>query len=171
MLAVESFEMKHKVFTMTLLLLHLSCTSPGSPPPDLDDLDDLEAPLLQPLNYRLPRLLTSPASLLGPPELNVTASLHSTAVLPCRVVNLGSGSVTWLRWPQLTVLSSGRTVFTSSRRIGLEVSSGSRWSPDYNLVISPVMAGDGGEYRCQVNTGAQQLTRVTLQVRTLSNGR
>ena len=29
----------------------------------------------------------------------------------------------------------------------LKVSGGSRWSPDYNLVISPVMAGDAGEYR------------------------
>ena len=160
MLAVESFEMKHKVFTMTLLLLHLSCTSPGRVP----DPDDVSAPLLQPLNYRLPRLMSSPASLIGPPELNITASLHSTAVLPCRVVNLGSASVTWLRWPQLTVLSSGRTVFTSSRRIGLEVSEGSRWSPDYNLVISPVMAEDEGEYRCQVNTGLHQVTRVSLQV-------
>lgn len=158
MLAPESFEMKHKVFTMTLLLLHLSCTS-SEPDPAV------EAPLLQPLNYRLPVLVSSPASLVGPPELNITAALHSTAVLPCRVVNIGSSAVTWLRWPQLTVLSSGRTVFTSSRRIGLEVSEDRRWSPDYNLVISPVMAGDAGEYRCQVNTGLHQLTRVTLQVR------
>ena len=160
MLALESFEMKHKVFTMTLVLLHLSCTSPGRAP----DPDDVSGPLVQPLNYRLPRLMTSPASLIGPPELNITASLHSTAVLPCRVVNLGSSAVTWLRWPQLTVLSSGRTVFTSSRRIGLEVSPGNRWSPDYNLVISPVMAEDEGEYRCQVNTGLHQVTRVSLQV-------
>ena len=168
MLALESFEMKHKVFTMTLLLLHLSCTSsePGPGPH--------ETPLLQPLNYRLPRLMTSPASLIGPPEVNITASLHSTAVLPCRVVNIGSSAVTWLRWPQLTVLSSGRTVFTSSRRIGLEISEATRWSPDYNLVISPVIRGDEGEYRCQVNTGLQQLTRVILQVRRgskLSDGR
>lgn len=165
MLALESSEMKHKVFTIILLLLHLSCISPGVQHPYIeDDLEDGDGPLLQPLNLRLPRLLTSPASLLGPPEVNITAWLHSTAVLPCRVSNLGSGSVTWLRWPQLTVLSAGRTVFTSSRRIGLEVSGGSRWSPDYNLVISPVRAGDAGEYRCQVNTGLHQVSRVSLQV-------
>ena len=29
MLALESSEMKHKVFTIILLLLHLSCISPG----------------------------------------------------------------------------------------------------------------------------------------------
>ena len=164
MLALEKFEMKHKVFTMTLLLLHLSCTSPEPGP------GPHETPLLQPLNYRLPRLMTSPASLIGPPEVNITASLHSTAVLPCRVVNIGSSAVTWLRWPQLTVLSSGRTVFTSSRRIGLEISEATRWSPDYNLVISPVIRGDEGEYRCQVNTGLQQLTRVILQVRPVMGG-
>ena len=164
MLALESFEMKHKVFTMTLLLLHLSCTSPEPGP------GPHETPLLQPLNYRLPRLMTSPASLIGPPEVNITASLHSTAVLPCRVVNIGSSAVTWLRWPQLTVLSSGRTVFTSSRRIGLEISEATRWSPDYNLVISPVIREDEGEYRCQVNTGLQQVTRVILQVRPVMGG-
>ena len=48
MLALESFEMKHKVFTMTLLLLHLSCTSPGQAP----DPGDVSGPLVQPLNYR-----------------------------------------------------------------------------------------------------------------------
>ena len=49
--------------------------------------------------------------------------------------------------------------------IGLGVTPAAQWSPDYNLVISPVMAGDEGEYRCEVNTGLHQVSRVNLQVR------
>ena len=52
--------------------------------------------------------------------LPICAGVGGTAVLPCGLDTSTPGRravVTWLRWPQLTVLSSGRTVFTSSSRV------------------------------------------------------
>ena len=67
-----------------------------------------------PLNYRLPDLPTSAPAIQSPGESNVTAVVGSTVVLGCRINNIGSSSVTWLRLPQLTVLTSGGSVFSSS---------------------------------------------------------
>lgn len=121
-----------------------------------------EGPLLQPLNYRLPRLQAAAPALLGPGVINITVTTSSDVVLPCRVVNLGAGTITWLRYPQLTILSSGDTLFTSSSRVTLEHGPG---SPDYNIRIGGVVASDGGQYRCQVDSGrGGQVTRVHLSV-------
>ena len=150
--------MKIKVFTTILLVqLQLCFTNVEHQVHHEED-----GPRLQPLNYRLPRLSTLPPSLLGPGVINITAEVHTAVILPCRVVNLGSGSVTWLRWPELTILSSGRTVFTSSSRVSL-VHPGPG-SPDYNLRLSPVLAGDQGQYQCHVNTGHHSPVIVNLQV-------
>ena len=62
---------------------------------------------VQPLNFRLPNIPTQPPEFANPKVLNISARLDSTVVLPCRVTNLGIVSVSWLRAPQLTVLSSG----------------------------------------------------------------
>ena len=121
-----------------------------------------EGPLLQPLNYRLPRLQAAAPTMLGPGVINITVTTNSDVVLPCRVVNLGAGSITWLRYPQLTILSSGNTLFTSSSRVTLEHEPG---SPDYNIRIGGVVASDSGQYRCQVDSGrGGQVTRVQLMV-------
>ena len=110
----------------------------------------------------MPRLPTASPTILSPAELNITAKEHGEVVLPCRVVNIGSGSVTWLRWPQLTLLSSGDTVFTSSTRVTLLHSR--HVSPDYNLRIFPVLRSDQGQYRCQLNTEDNQVSLVNLEV-------
>ena len=102
-----------------------------------------------PLNYRLPAIPTSGPAIQSPGETNLTALVGSTVVLGCRVDNLGSSSVTWLRLPQLTVLTSGGSVFSSSPRVSLVHSPG---SPDYNLQISQVERSDEGQYQCQLNT-------------------
>ena len=75
--------------------------------------------LPQPLNYRLPHIPTKPPSFLGPSFLNITAAPGTTVVLPCRVLNIGSASLSWLRRPQLTVLSSGNILFSSSPKLKL----------------------------------------------------
>ena len=62
---------------------------------DYEDIDDLVR--VQPLNYRLPSLPTSPPSFSSSSETKLTARLDSTLVLPCRVINLGSASVSWIR--------------------------------------------------------------------------
>ena len=53
-------------------------------------------------------------------------------------------------------------MFSSSRRLSLLHDDG---SPDYNLQISEVTHGDGGEYRCQLNTRPTQSVLVTLVTR------
>ena len=85
----------------------------------------------------------------------------STAVLGCRITNLGSASVTWLRLPQLTVLTSGGSVFSSSPRVSVVHSLG---SPDYNLQISEVERSDEGQYQCQLNTRTPTSRLVNLLV-------
>jgi len=122
--------------------------------------------LPQPLNYRLPHIPTKPPSFLGPSFLNLTAAPGTTVVLPCRVLNIGSASLSWLRRPQLTVLSSGNTLFSSSPRLRLLHFSD---SPDWTLQIGPLVAEDNGTYECQVNTEPKQSRLVQLNVITSSN--
>jgi len=114
---------------------------------------------VQPLNFRLPNIPTQPPEFANPKVLNISARLDSTVVLPCRVTNLGIVSVSWLRAPQLTVLSSGSYMFSSSSRMSLLHDEG---SPDYNLQISRVKSTDAGQYLCQLNTQPTQSARVNL---------
>jgi len=122
--------------------------------------DDL--PRLQPLNYRLPNIPTKLPSFLGPSFLNLTAAPGATVVLPCRVLSIGSASLSWLRQPQLTVLSSGNTLFSSSSRLKLLHSQG---SPDWTLQIGPLVPEDEGTYECQANTEPKLSRKVQLNVR------
>jgi len=133
----------------------------------LHDSEEGDLILPQPLNYRLPHIPTKPPSFLGPSSLNLTGSPGSTIVLPCRVMNLGSASLSWLRRPQLTVLSSGTTLFSSSPRLRLLHYPG---SPDWNLQLGPLVAEDGGTYECQVNTEPKQSRIVTLNIDTHGPG-
>jgi len=126
-------------------------------------LQEEDLPRVQPLNYRLPHIPTKPPSFLGPSSLNLTGSPGSTIVLPCRVMNLGSASLSWLRRPQLTVLSSGTTLFSSSPRLRLLHYPG---SPDWNLQLGPLVPGDEGTYECQANTEPKQSRIVTLSIAT-----
>jgi len=114
---------------------------------------------VQPLNFRLPIIPTQPPVFANPKVLNISARLDSTVVLPCRVTNLGMVSVSWLRAPQLTVLSSGSYMFSSSPRMSLLHDEG---SPDYNLQIARVKSTDAGQYLCQLNTQPTQSARVNL---------
>ena len=120
-----------------------------------------DLPKLQPLNYRLPHIPTKPPSFLGPSFLNIKAAPGTTVVLPCRVLNIGSASLSWLRRPQLTVLSSGNTLFSSSPRLRLLHFPG---SPDWTLQIRPLVPQDDGTYECQVNTEPKQSRTVQLNV-------
>jgi len=117
--------------------------------------------LPQPLNYRLPHIPTKPPSFLGPSFLNITAAPGTTVVFPCRVLSIGSASLSWLRQPELTVLSSGNTLFSSSPRLRLLHSPG---SPDWNLQIGPLVPEDEGTYECQANTEPKLSQKVQLNV-------
>jgi len=124
--------------------------------------------LPQPLNYRLPHIPTKPPSFLGPSLLNLTAAPGTTVVLPCRVLYIGSASLSWIKQPQLTVLSSGNTLFSSSPRLRLLHSPG---SPDWNLQIGPLVSEDEGSYECQANTEPKLSRKVQLSVKAGSQGK
>jgi len=127
-----------------------------------------EAPLVQPLNFRLPVMPTLPPKFLGPSTLNLTAMLGATVVLPCRVTHLGPASLSWVRlsgpnpaMSHLTVLTSGTTLFSSSPRLAL---LHHEESPDWTLQITGVVLRDGGVYECQVNTEPKMSRVVNLEV-------
>ena len=90
--------------------------------------------IFQPLNNRLPSLPSKPPSLLGPPVLNMTGVEGATTVLPCRVINLGMASISWIKSGQseLTVITSGPYVFSSSQKYKLLHDSS---SPDWILQV------------------------------------
>jgi len=135
----------------------------------LDDHTDLtleEPPMAQPLNYRLPLLPTKPPKFLGPSPLNITAVQGSTVVLPCRVTDLGSASLSWVRLPlggggHLTVLSSSSIMFSSSPRLSLLHHPE---SPDWTLQIGPLIKEDEGDYECQANTEPKTSRMIHLTV-------
>ena len=148
--------------TVLSILAFMQISIPVSSPAyhyEPDSEEDL--PKVQPLNYRLPHIPTVPPSFLGPSMVNLTGVAGSTVVLPCRVVHIGSASLSWLRRPQLTVLSSGTTLFSSSPRLRLLHHAG---SPDWNLQIGPLLLHDQGTYECQVNTEPKQSRLVRLGV-------
>ena len=155
-----------RIFPSILVLMQLSLQA-STPVYRYDTFQyEEDLPKLQPLNYRLPHIPTKPPSFLGPSFLNLTAAPGTTVVLPCRVLNIGSASLSWLRRPQLTVLSSGNTLFSSSPRLRLLHFSD---SPDWTLQIGPLVAEDNGTYECQVNTEPKQSRLVQLNVITSSN--
>lgn len=133
-----------------------------------DYMGDPELPLPQPLNFRLPVLPTRPPRFLGPTSLNLTGVIGTTVVLPCRVTDLGSASLSWVRLAgpslassHLTVLSSGTTLFSSSPRLSLLHAPD---SPDWTLQIGPLLARDQGTYECQANTEPKLSRVVELSV-------
>jgi len=80
---------------------------------------------------------------------NVTAILHKTAHLNCRVAGIGNKTVAWIRHKDTHLLTAGRYTYTSDQRFR---AIHQVLSQDYLLEISPVKASDGGLYECQIST-------------------
>ena len=93
---------------------------------------------------------------------------QQTAVLECAVANihsaLSSVTVSWLRWSDMSVLSVGGLVFSSDPRLRVMVSRLSPTAVSWSLTISPAMAGDSGDYQCQINTEPKLSLDVSLSV-------
>ncbi|XP_023342981.1 uncharacterized protein LOC111712562 isoform X2 [Eurytemora carolleeae] len=128
--------------------------------------DELDVPIIAAaLNYRLPVIPTNTPQLLTNINKNITtypgSYLGGTVVLPCRVLDLGSVSVSWIRTPDLTVLTFGEIMFSSSPRLKLLHSAGSL---DWNLQLNSVELEDTGVYECQVNTEPKITRAVYLLV-------
>jgi len=122
----------------------------------------LEVPVrAQALNYRLPYIPTYKPRLLSNVNKNITTYTGGTVVLPCRVLDLGTAAVSWIRRPELIVLSHADILFSSSDRLTILHAAG---SVDWNLQISDVNPQDSGEYECQVNTEPKVSRLVYLTV-------
>jgi len=101
-----------------------------------------------------------------PVSRNVTATVGETAFLPCRVKNLASYTVSWIRARDVSVLSVGHLAFSSDSRIGvLQVPRPQLSSSDWNLSINKVTEEDDGLYECQVNTEPKINYKVFLTVK------
>ena len=85
-----------------------------------------------------------------------------TAFLQCSLTGLASHHlVSWLRLPDMSVLSVGGLVFSSDPRLGVTVSPGGQ---TWQLEIRNVSQLDGGDYQCQVNTETRLTSTTSLNV-------
>ena len=85
-----------------------------------------------------------------------------TAFLQCSLAGLAAHHlVSWLRLPDMSVLTVGGLVFSSDPRLGVTVSPGGQ---TWQLEIRNVSQLDGGKYQCQVNTETRLTTTTSLTV-------
>ncbi|CAH1647036.1 unnamed protein product [Spodoptera littoralis] len=80
-------------------------------------------------------------------ESNVTVVLGRDATLTCKVENLQSYKVAWLRVDTQTILTIGHHVITKNHRVAV-----SRRDQSWSLTLRDVRPADGGYYMCQINT-------------------
>ncbi|XP_042224078.1 uncharacterized protein LOC121867968 [Homarus americanus] len=80
---------------------------------------------------------------------NVTALLGKTAVLNCRVKNIGNKTVSWVRHRDIHLLTVGRFTYTSDQRFSARHSAGSE---DWLLMVHYLQERDAGPYECQIST-------------------
>ncbi|XP_042891642.1 uncharacterized protein LOC122266116 [Penaeus japonicus] len=92
---------------------------------------------------------------------NVTAVVGHKAELPCRVHNLDTEDVSWIRQRDLHILTVGIFTYTSDERFKV-------FHPEksdiWNLEISSVTFRDAGVYECQVSTSPKIFLPVLLGV-------
>merc|ERR1711872_538586 len=96
---------------------------------------------------------------------NISAVVGETAFLPCRVKNLDTYTVSWIRARDVSVLSVGHLAFSSDKRISVVQVPRPRLSAsDWNLSIKGATLEDDGMYECQVNTEPKINYKVFLKV-------
>lgn len=79
----------------------------------------------------------------------VTAVTGTTAILTCRVNNIGNKTVSWIRHRDLHLLAVGRFTYTTDQRF---VAMHSPDSKDWLLKIRYIQTRDAGMYECQIST-------------------
>ncbi|RUS70162.1 hypothetical protein EGW08_022074 [Elysia chlorotica] len=92
-------------------------------------------------------------------EASVTAVVGRTAVLPCRIRDLGRHKVSWADSYTTTLTFKHKTVY-DDKRFSVDTDHKNRW----DLRVGKVKATDGGEYVCTVNTRPPIVHRVRLLV-------
>ncbi|XP_032512948.2 lachesin-like [Danaus plexippus] len=93
------------------------------------------------------------------PGSNVTVAVGRDAALTCRVDNLQSFKVAWLRVDTQTILTIAGHVITKNHRISVQHGDGA-----WTLGLRDVSPTDGGRYMCQVNTEPMMSQTHLLQV-------
>ncbi|XP_071513125.1 neurotrimin-like [Panulirus ornatus] len=82
-------------------------------------------------------------------SVNVTALLGKTAILNCRVKNIGNKTVSWVRQRDTHLLTVGRFTYTTDERFAARHTEGSE---DWLLMIHYLQERDAGLYQCQIST-------------------
>ncbi|XP_044584865.1 neurotrimin [Cotesia typhae] len=80
---------------------------------------------------------------------NVTALVGKSALLRCRVRNLGDRTVSWVRHRDIHLLTVGTDTYTSDQRF---VASHFPRTEDWTLEVKYPQLRDSGTYECQVST-------------------
>jgi len=144
----------------TLLLLSLQLSRASSPVQDsrLKQLDAAgSVKRSQPLVNRLigdedQQESPSKAHFITPNGTIITAQQVSTASLPCEVLSLGDGVVTWFRRKDFHLLTVGHAVYSSDERFLVQAPMRSTQAQDWALQIRFVQERDAGLYECQLST-------------------
>ncbi|CAL4064953.1 unnamed protein product [Meganyctiphanes norvegica] len=92
---------------------------------------------------------------------NLTVLLGQRASLRCRVLNLGNGTVSWIRHRDLHLLTVNAYTYTSDQRFqALFEASTKTWV----LLVASVQLRDRGIYECQIGTTPPQAHFVHLDI-------
>nr|XP_029719336.1 uncharacterized protein LOC115261579 [Aedes albopictus] len=79
----------------------------------------------------------------------ITATVGQSALLHCRVRNLGDRAVSWIRKRDLHILTVGILTYTNDQRFQSLHTEG---SDEWTLRITSPQPRDSGTYECQVST-------------------
>lgn len=91
----------------------------------------------------------SPPYFVNTSRSMVYTALGRTAILVCKVRNLGDRAVSWIRQRDLHILTVGETSYTNDLKFFPTHPPG---SDEWNLRVRSPGLRDSGSYECQVNT-------------------
>ncbi|XP_014251944.1 fibroblast growth factor receptor 3-like isoform X1 [Cimex lectularius] len=95
-------------------------------------------------------------------DVSVSAAPGETALLPCKVRNLGDKAVSWMRRRDLHIISFQSYIYTADSRF--KVAHRLDDPDSWNLQINNITFNDDGVYDCQINTEPIMKRPVRLSV-------
>lgn len=108
-------------------------------------------------------LYTGPyfSGISDPRILNLTVMVGQTVHLPCRVKQVGTNTVSWVRNTDSSILSIDKDKIVQDKRFKIVQSEDRN---DWILIIKNVAPGDAGSYECQISTENKMSRFVQLKV-------
>lgn len=113
--------------------------------------DNLPVPVVE-SETSSPALFTSVSRFLTTNGTVVIAQRGSTTSMPCEVVSLGDGVITWLRRKDHHLLTVAHVVYSSDERFHVQGPLRSSQTQNWALQIRFVQERDAGLYECQMST-------------------